>query len=611
MFAHLITTRPEPATPSGAWLKLSAAFTDQTDHLTGREDLIVTCAPGAGRGAPGCFIPALGTIELDGTHLGLNPATCDPRRPSDRERYPALWGVFVHETAHARHSIWTTTLDEALTAHAEAATVLEESRIEAAQVRRRPADRQWLRASARQLVLADFTTPPGPSTSTAPAPAVPGTPGTPGTVTTGPAAHGPESTEIPQVAMTPWQAGRAAALLLARADAEVLDTDEVTALKATITEVIGASRLSALAALWHLAHATADDDAATMLELGRRWCTILGTDPDAPPPSPEDEREEEDGESSRPSPLAAAITATLVAIAAADAPPAPPPGPNRSKQRWEDKAARERAERAAQAVFGEPGGHGHGGGGDTAITGTRQPTTAEQGAARQLARHLKAAAHRERVTVTTTSATPPGRLRMRGALAADAQRAAGATPTAEPFTRTTRRHVPAPPLRVGIACDVSGSMYAFAAPVASAAWILARATAHIPDARSATVIFGDHVRPLTHPGHAPRQVSEFSACDGTERFCKAIDALDAALDLMRPGAARLLVIVSDGLFKGEELPDGQQRITRLTRAGCAVLWLTPDKVNHPMDGAHVITLTDPAETAATIGRAAARALATT
>ncbi|GAB3971349.1 hypothetical protein GCM10029978_046370 [Actinoallomurus acanthiterrae] len=617
MPAHLITTQPEPVTPNGEWLKLSAAFTDQITHLTGREDLTVTCAPGAGRGAPGCFIPALATIELDGTHLGHNPGTCNPRRPSDRERYPALWGVFVHEAAHARHTVWAVP-DGAPTAHAEAATILEESRIEAAHVRRRPADRRWLRASARQLVLADFTTPPptappsAPGMATTPTSAIPGMPGTPGTGTTGLAAHGSGTAGIPQVAMTPWQAGRAAALLLARADAEVLDTDEVTALRATITDVIGASRLAALAALWHIAHTTADDDASAMLELGRRWCTILDTDPDAPPPSPEDETEEGEGpESSRPSPLAAAITAALVVIAA-DAPPALPPGPDKAKQRQEEKTARQRAERAAKAVFSEAGGDGHRDSGETAITGTRPPTPAEQGAARQLARHLKAAAHRERVSVTTTSAAPPGRLRMRGALAADAQRAAGATPTAEPFTRTTHRHVPTPPLRVGIACDVSGSMHRFAAPVASAAWILARATAHIADARSATVIFGNHVRALTHPGRAPAQVTEFSASDGRERFCKAIDALEAAVDLTRPGAARLLVIVSDGLFKGDELPGGQDRITRLTRAGCAVLWLTPDKKeNRPMDGAHVVALTDPAQTAVTIGRAAARALAAT
>jgi hypothetical protein len=51
----------------------------------------------------------------------------------------------------------------------------------------------------------------------------------------------------------------------------------------------------------------------------------------------------------------------------------------------------------------------------------------------------------------------------------------GALPTARPFTRIQRRRVPAPPLAVGIACDVSGSMGSYAGPVASTAWILARA----------------------------------------------------------------------------------------------------------------------------------------
>ena len=164
---------------------------------------------------------------------------------------------------------------------------------------------------------------------------------------------------------------------------------------------------------------------------------------------------------------------------------------------------------------------------------------------------------------------------MREALAASAQRAAGARPTAEPFTRTLRRRVPAPPLRVGIACDVSGSMAAFAGPVASAAWIPSRAASLITGTRTATVIYGERVRPVTRPGHAPARVTDFTATDGTEKFCQAIDALDGALDLSRPGAARLLVIVSDGCYTPGERRDGQQRITRLASYGCGILWLAP------------------------------------
>jgi hypothetical protein len=608
---------------------LSAAFTAHTEHLSGRTDLTVTCAPGAGHGAPGCFIPALATIELDGTHLGHDPATCHPDRLSDRDRYPALWGVFIHENSHAGHSVWTTPKTAAGTAGAEAAELLEESRIEAVHLRGRPADRRWLRACVQQLILTDFTSPPThapTSGSTTPTP-VPSTApsATPGPAASGAAASGaaasgaarsaeptPEpgmrstAPAVPHAAMTPWDAARAAALLLARVDAGVLDSDETSTLAEIITRILGSDKVAALSIVWKVAHATADNDGERMLALGRFWCRIIGVDPDQPPPAPKPGEESSAG----PSPLAAAITSTLGAVASADAPPPPPVDPDKKTRRRKEKAAHKRARDAAARVF-TPNPYpdaDSGRVGDTRITGTRPPTTAEQAAARKLARHLRAAAHRERTAIYTTSATPPGRLRMREALAAEAQRAAGAVPTAQPFQRTIHRHVPSPPLRVAIACDVSGSMYELAGPVASAAWIMARAVSHIGDARSATVIFGAHVRPVTHPGQVPAKVCEFDAADGTERFTEAIDALEAAAELTRPGAARLLVIVSDGHFLPDQCTRGQQRIDGLTATGCGVLWLGLDHRTDPMTGAHLLTLDDPAEAANTIGKAAAHAL---
>jgi hypothetical protein len=202
--------------------------------------------------------------------------------------------------------------------------------------------------------------------------------------------------------------------------------------------------------------------------------------------------------------MGTALATSPRVIVTAEVPPVPI-ARGKARQRREEKTARERAADAARRVFPsgrtypEPGRRD----GCSTVTGTRTPTTDEQAAARRLARLLRAAAHRERTTTTVTSATPPGRLRMRGALAADAQRAAGATPTAEPFTRSVRHHVPAPPLRLGVACDVSGSMYDLAASVASAAWILAKAAAHLPDARSATVIFGEPSFPSPTPDAPP------------------------------------------------------------------------------------------------------------
>jgi VWA domain containing CoxE-like protein len=552
--AHLA---PAPAAPpaDADWLALSAALTAQIPPIAGRDDLIVTCAPGAGQGAPGCFVPALASVELDGTHLGVDPATADPSRPSDRDRYPALWGVMTHEGAHAAHTRWTPPPATAA-AWADAALMLEESRIEAAQLARRPGDRHWLRASATKLILDDFAASP---------------------------------------AASPWDAAKAAALLTARADAGVLDPAETAPVTAAAEAILGAGRLGKLQDIWRAAHATADTDARAMIKLGRRWCRILATAPDTPRP-------DDAPPAGPPSPLAQAITEAVAAVIAADAPPPAPPG--REAARAAETTARRQASRAAEKVFGA-------GADATATGGTRPPAEPEKAAARRLARALRAAASPERTAATVASATPPGRLRMREALSADAQRAAGALPTAAPFTRTIRRRVPAPPLRVGIACDVSGSMSAFAGPVASAAWILARAAGAITGTRTATVIYGENVRPVTRPGHVPAQVTEFTATDCTEKFRQAIDALDDALDLSRPGTARLLVIVSDGAYTEDERAGGQQRITRLARSGCGILWLAPDGPwSKPMAHAQVAVLDDPAATTEAIARAATRALTT-
>jgi hypothetical protein len=41
-------------------------MTAQVAPVAGRDDLTVTVAPGAGRGAPACFVPASAEIEVNG-----------------------------------------------------------------------------------------------------------------------------------------------------------------------------------------------------------------------------------------------------------------------------------------------------------------------------------------------------------------------------------------------------------------------------------------------------------------------------------------------------------------------------------------------------------------
>ena len=553
---------PALATPAGAWRALSAAMTAEIPAITGRP-VPVACAPGAGLGHPACYLPLIPVIEVNGSLLGVSPATAAPASPADRERYPVLWGALTHEAGHAAHSK-VCPPPAAKANWCQAAHLLEESRMEAAQVTRRPGDRRWLRATVSKLILEDFTA----------AGAAPG---------------------------TARKAGSAAALLLARRDAGILEPAETADVAAKVEKAIGASALERLETTWKEAHQVADDDARTMVRLARRWCRILGLDPGAAPPAPI-EIDISD--------LLDAIREAIDAITAAvdaDFTPPPPFPPGRKAERDAENTARIDADRAAREVFARRTTA-------RAVTGTREPRDGEKSAARRLTRTLREATAGGRDTVTFTSPVPPGRLRMRQVLAADAQRAAGARPTAEPFTRTRSRRVPAPPLRVGIACDISGSMQAFTGPVASAAWILARAASALPAATTATVLYGEKVHPLTHPGHAPAQITDFAAPDGTEQLCRAIDALDGALGLSQPGTARLLAIVSDTYHTEPEIAGGQRRITRLAKTGCGVIVLQPDDPfpwgeKHEWADAQVITLTDPADTIEIIARAATRALA--
>ncbi|GGU39681.1 VWA domain-containing protein [Lentzea flava] len=565
----IFPSRPE-------WLALSTAFADEVPVIADRDDLIVTVAPGAGGGAPACFYPARALIEVDGSHLGVDPATVDPANLSDRPRYASAWGALTHECGHAKHTVWEPP-EDAPPGVVAAAMLLEECRMEGAQVRRRPDDRHWLRACVKDIVAADLHLYADPATA-------------------------------PQ--MTPAHAAHTAALLLGRADGGVLTRAEVAPVARVIEDVLGADTLNKLRTLWRKALRTADDDGETMLDLGRQWCEVLGTDPADPDPGGAPDPSgtaDPSGAAAAPSPLAGAIAAVLNGVAERVAREKAPEDPAAiaAAANARENAAGKAAQEAAHLVFNVGGPRT----GTTETAGTRPPTPQERTAARVLARALDTAGIQERVAVRSASDVPPGRVLMRGVRTAEAQLAAGAFVTADQFTRITRTPVPIPPLRVGIACDVSGSMRWASEPVASAAWILANAARHtnVP-AETATVIFGHHVRPLTYPGKPPVRVTEFAANDNWEDIPTALDALDGALGLSRPGAARLIVIISDGKFRDAPLRNGQKKLDRLRASGCAALWLASRDTDVPLAGATFHVLTDPATTARAIGQAATAAL---
>lgn len=564
----------QPRSSPAAWLRVGAELGDRLVALSGRQDLLVTCRPGTRSGAPAAYFPHLAEIEFDaGLFAPLQPHQIRPRIVGDEEHYPAAWGVLVHEAAHAAHSVWEPA--DAKPRVVEAALLLEESRVEGAHLTRRPTDRTYLRASARTLVMPDIASP---------------------------AFQGVE------------QAARAAALMLGRRDAGILDAGETKAVADLCEQVLGTDLLATLTGIWTAAHRCADHDATTMLQHAQDWCHALDTAGPALPAAPEDLTDLLSG-------AVAVVMDTMAANDAADL--AAQAASNnavaaRSRAKAQDRAQqagqRRKAAATAKSVFNPRGTTVSPDGtprpSSNPITGSRKPTAAEQSAAVRLSRALRAAAYRERTEERTTSPTPPGRLNMRQALARDAQRAAGSIPTAQPFTHTRRRNSPTPPLRVGIAVDVSGSMSAACKPVASAAWIVARAAALTdPDSRTATIAYDMNLTALTRPTHrAPDRVTTFNANGGNHNLGDAIDALDHGLDLSRPGTGRLLVIVTDAHYTSGETAQAVTRIKQLTAAGCAVLQLTLTANSHHLPGTTPLHLPRPSSAPAAIAKAATDAI---
>ncbi len=532
-------TSPAPAPAASPWSPWSAAWTKQAALLTSRPDACVTVTPAAG-GPPGFSYPATAQIHIDADLIG-DPEIADPRRPSHRSKVPVAYGVLLHECAHLSHSHWDPPPSVPPIVR-EAALLLEESRIEGRYRDTRPRDRRWLRRAVTSII---------------------------------------DPADTPTD--TPWSAAYAAGLLLARVDARILYPADVREARRAITKVLGRKLIRGLRAIWREAHTVGDTDTERMIELGERWCRLLGIDPNATPDLPAD-----DGATSA---IAAAIAGTLDAILnnPADTPEPPGDGPRTGRPRIDGPSLHVDI--------------------DVPITWReRDARDAERHAADRLTALLRRARHREPARTREPSSAPPGRLRTRAAVTLAAQRAAGAIPTAQPWQRTVRRPIPDPELTVGILIDASGSMEDFAKPMSSAAWIVAQAATRA-GATSATLAYGDRITVLIPPGRRPATVRDMQADAGTERFVEACAEADRLLHLSTPGTGRLLVVVSDGHYVNPD--ESQATITRLHHTGCAVLWLAPDNKGWPprvYDNTTTITVDDPTTCINLIGQAAIDAL---
>ncbi|MCP2323629.1 hypothetical protein HDA40_002136 [Hamadaea flava] len=545
-------------TPAGAaithppiaadWKPWSDTWTQLVQRLSPRRDLTVIVTPGAGQGSPACMTVPDATIEVNADHVTVDPTVADPTDLTMRPLYATGWGLLVHEAAHADHTRWPEAVDDTCDRRVlDAAMLLEEARSEHRHLARRPRDRQWLTAATTELLL-----------------------------------------DIPPL-FSRADAATAAALLLARVDAGILTVDVAADARQAIRAILGGKLLTKLEKIWRRALRTRDDDHSAMIEWADQWVRALGHVAHQLAP-------EAAGR------LRQAIEAVVAVIAAqvhSDAIDALNELARRQRaaQNATEQAIRAAAKRAAEQLFRRP-----------ATVATRPPADAERAACGKLTRALRDAALREPTVTIGAAPVPPGRLRVRAAMSNQIQTRMGQTPTSEPWRRKTRQPNPRPPLRAGIAVDVSGSMAGFLDPAAVTTWLLANATSRLPGSATATVIFGDQTRAITRPGQPLAGVPILPQDGATEGLLTAIDALDDQLGLSAAGhSARLLVIVSDGWLDSQELALCQGRLDRLARAGCGLLWIGPEN-SLPLRGGRIVLADDTATIADLITSAAVDAL---
>ena len=581
-------TRAEQTPPE--WLKVGAQLGELVNTWAGRSDIVAYVGPGAGSSAPACFNPPMAEVEVD-VAIAFGAAVTPENIGDIRERgtqfdYPRASGAIFHEALHARYSRFDLlkAADELSKNEMQALIILEETRIEAQGVENFPANRVFLRACAMDIILDDIRD------------------------------HLEENTTTRAMAQM-------AALVCARIDAGSLDAEDALDVQDLVAEYFGATRYAQLRDIWlrfqkHEQHY----NPTNLYVLAKEWEALI-----AEVSEENGDTEDEAGKmSAAMSGVISEIIAALeeaaedIAIAIGDE-----AQEQEQKEDWKEivdfrgKAAKQQKdhEKISEEVFNKSTGES-GNGSYSRIKETRAPSGPERAAAVKIANMLERAKYRERDEKEVTSILPPGRLRSRAMVQEAAYKARGSMMHAEPWKRTVRKHTDDPTLNVGVMVDISGSMADAMQPMAVTAWAMSEAVRRV-QGKCAMVYYGSGVFPTLKPGQHLADVNVYTAPDGTEKFDKAFKALDGSLNLLNGTGARLLVVVSDGCYTPDETEKAKKWIQECEKHGVAVLWIPFAHayqlayVRDIVKGTSVALLqdvTDPADAALQIGKAAADAL---
>jgi hypothetical protein len=558
-----------------------------------RGDLIGYVGPGAGGIAPACYTPATAEVEVNvdvAFGKGINPSDIgDLRERKNQFEWPKATGAIFHEALHARFSNWDIekAYKDLAPAEFRALLYLEEGRIESNGVAILPENAGFLRACALEIVLADIAENPVNESDTR-------------------------------------AAAMLAALTMARVDAGVLEPEDITGLVEVIESKLGAERLAQLRGCWLASQEyTRHNDITGLYDVAREWVRIVEEAAEENGDQPGDS---EGGEGGLGGDVSDFVKDALEALQeAADSAVVGSYDQLVDQQEIEEwqaeaksRASESQQEKEHQDIANEVFGQGTGPMADaktnSRLLESRVPSSEERSAAVLVAKMLEKAKYRDRDVTEVHSILPPGRLRTRAMVQGAALKSKGIMTQVEPWRRTARKHVDDPTLTIGVMVDISGSMGEAMQAMATTAWVMSEAVRRV-QGKAAMVYFGEGVFPTLKPGQHLDKVNVYTASDGTEKFSRAWKALDGSLHLLRGTGARMLVVVSDGCYTGNESQAARKTLVECERNGVAVLWLPIDDGRTARgicaSTTSAVMLPDtkePALVASEIGKAAARAL---
>lgn len=590
---HIKTNGTRAQNTPTEWLKVGANITELVNDFALRSDLVAYVGPGAGQSYPACYLPHTAEVEVN-VDVAFGRATTpeqikDLRVRKNQFEFPRAVGAIFHEALHARYSKWNIEKTfEALNKNEQefqALMLLEESRIEAKGVTHAPDMRAFLRSCAMEIVANDAEEKLANDTSTGVAAFFVGT-------------------------------------VLARVEAGVLSEDEIQPITDLVTENLGAELVSKLMELVQKFQAHPyDANMELTFPIVKEWVRLIN---EKKQEKGEDKSDAQGGSGAMSEAMKQFMEEMREALEEVSGAVAIASNMEVSDLEqdhdWEkivkSNQDKSKTQRESQQVATEV--YSSGSGPETTSTrsrvvDTRKPNSDERVAAVKIAQILERAKYRERDEKEITSVTPPGRLRTRALVQGAAMKQRGVTTPSEAWRRTVRKHTEDPTLSVGIMVDISGSMSSAMNPMASTAWIMSEAVRRV-QGKASMVYFGSGVFPTLRAGERLDEVKVYSAVDNTEEFDRAFKALNGSLNLLNGTGARLLVVVSDGNYRQDQLEKARRWLQECSQAGVGVMFIPLHEMYHANKlcrDTNAVVLSDsiePENLATEIGKAAGRAL---